>query len=167
MNLKRSLLFTWTLIIACIVLIPAAWAQYPEKPINLIVGFKAGGTSDSVARFLAKSLQTQLGQPVLVVNNPGGGETLAATTVKKSAPDGYSIAVITNTAYTFMPYFMAMQKKALSVEVNFKIGGPVKSIMRKKDSVLPFKAIVVSRPGLRAPFFRNRRKDFKTLDHCL
>ncbi len=112
LNLKRSLLFTRTLIIACVVLIPAAWAEYPEKPINLIVGFKAGGTSDTVARFLARSLQTQLGQPVLVMNKPGGGGTLAATTVKKSAPDGYNIAVITNTAYTFMPYFMAMQKKA-------------------------------------------------------
>jgi len=89
----------------------SAWAAYPDKPINLIVGFKAGGITDSVARILAKSMQEQLGQPVLVVNKPGGGGFLAASYVRKSAPDGYNIAMTVSVAYTFMPHFMAKQKK--------------------------------------------------------
>ncbi len=89
----------------------SAWAEYPDKPINLIVGFKAGGVTDSVARILAKSMQEQLGQPVLVVNKPGGGGFLAASYVRKSAPDGYNIAMTVSVAFTFMPHFMAKQKK--------------------------------------------------------
>ncbi len=89
------------------------WAEYPDKPINLIVGFKAGGVTDSTARILAKSIQKQLGQPVLVINKPGGGGFRAAAVVGKSAPDGYSFAMTSSTAYSFMPLFLAKQKKKM------------------------------------------------------
>src|SRR5690606_9373045 len=52
---------------------PAALAAYPEKPIRLIVGFSAGGTTDVVARVVGKEVGEALGQPVVVENRPGGG----------------------------------------------------------------------------------------------
>ena len=88
------------------------WAEYPDKPINVYVGFKAGGATDAMARMLGKSMEAQLGQPVVIVNKAGGGGTLAATALKGCKPDGYHLAMTPTQAYTFMPRFMAIQKKA-------------------------------------------------------
>jgi len=68
-----------------------AQADYPNKPIRLVVGFTAGGISDVLARALAAKLSTQLGQQVVVDNKPGAGTTIAADFVAKSAPDGYTL----------------------------------------------------------------------------
>ena len=94
-------------------LVQPVFAEYPEKPINLIVAHKAGGMADTASRILAKSLQDQLGQPVLVVNKPGGGGLKGAMTVMKSPADGYNLVMTTTATYTFMPHFMAEQKKAV------------------------------------------------------
>src|SRR6266404_692644 len=68
--------------------IAAAQANYPEKPLQLIVPFPAGGASDVVGRILAGELETRLGKPVIVINRPGGGTTIAAKEVAIAAPDG-------------------------------------------------------------------------------
>ena len=108
----RSIILGISIIFFSFFFIQPVSAEFPDKPINLIVGFKAGGVTDSMARILAKSMQDKLGQPVLVVNKPGVGGFVAASKVAKSAPDGYNIAVTASVAYTFMPHFMAKQKKA-------------------------------------------------------
>src|SRR5712664_1856104 len=69
----------------------AALAQYPSKPIRLIVPFAAGGGNDSVARLVGKSLSDSLGQQLVIDNRPGAGGALGAELAAKSAPDGYTL----------------------------------------------------------------------------
>ncbi len=66
-------------------------ADYPKKPITLVVGFTPGGISDVLARALAVKLSSQVGQPVLVENRAGAGTIIAGEYVAKSAPDGYTL----------------------------------------------------------------------------
>ena len=70
----------------------SAWAEYPDKPITLVVPFAAGGPTDKVARDLAEALRKPLGGQSIVIENIGGaGGTLGATKVAKAANDGYTI----------------------------------------------------------------------------
>ena len=68
-------------------------AEYPEKALNLIVPYGAGGNSDFNARAIAKYLPDLIGVPVVVTNVPGSGGTIGAAQVKDSKPDGYTILV--------------------------------------------------------------------------
>ena len=69
-----------------------ALAEYPDKPINIVVPFAAGGPTDKVARDLAEALRKPLGGATVVVENVGGaGGTLGATKVARAAPDGYTL----------------------------------------------------------------------------
>lgn len=67
--------------------------EYPSKPITLVVGFPPGGSTDVVARILAKNMTKTLGQPVLVENRAGAGGTVGIGHVANSAPDGYTLGV--------------------------------------------------------------------------
>lgn len=69
----------------------SAQADYPSKPIRLIVGFAAGGISDVLARALSVKLSQQLGQQVLVENKQGAGTTIASDFIAKAPPDGYTL----------------------------------------------------------------------------
>jgi tripartite-type tricarboxylate transporter receptor subunit TctC len=69
---------------------------YPNRPIRLLVGFAAGGATDTTFRKLAELAAKDLGQPIVVENRPGAGATLAPSTMAKTdAPDGYTIAAAT------------------------------------------------------------------------
>jgi tripartite-type tricarboxylate transporter receptor subunit TctC len=68
-----------------------AQADYPNKPVRMVVSFAAGGISDVLARALAIPLSRQLGQQVIVENKPGAGTTIAGDYIARSAPDGYTI----------------------------------------------------------------------------
>lgn len=82
----------------------AASAQtFPSKPIRIIVPFSAGGPTDLMARAIGKTLSTNMGQPVIVDNRPGGGGVIGMTEVTRSPADGYtmvfpSILAVTNPA---------------------------------------------------------------------
>ena len=67
--------------------------DYPTRPVNMIVGFPAGGANDTVARIVAQKLTESWAQPVVVVNRPGAGGTTAAAQVAKSKPDGHTLFV--------------------------------------------------------------------------
>ena len=82
---------------------PAAQAAYPERPINLLVGFSAGGPTDTAARVLAEYLSAELGQPVVVNNKPGAGGLVAAKELLKSPPDGYTLYLASNGIMTVAP----------------------------------------------------------------
>lgn len=77
-----------------------ASAQYPTKPIRLIVGFPPGGSSDAVSRILAQALTQSLRQPVTVENRPGADGSIGAEAVMKAAPDGYTLMYGTASAMT-------------------------------------------------------------------
>ena len=71
----------------------AAWAEgaYPNKPIKLVVPFATGGATDVLGRLMAKALEAELGQPVIVDNKPGAAGAIGATAVARSPADGYTI----------------------------------------------------------------------------
>ena len=76
----------------CAVALPAA-AQFPTKPIHIVVPYQAGGTSEMMARSVADQLQTALKQPVVIDNRPGGGTTIGAAAVAQAPADGYFLFV--------------------------------------------------------------------------
>jgi tripartite-type tricarboxylate transporter receptor subunit TctC len=75
----------------------AAWAaDYPVRPVTLVVAFTPGGASDMLARVLARSMEQILGQPLVIENRPGAGGNVAGETVARAAPDGYTLLVGNN-----------------------------------------------------------------------
>jgi tripartite-type tricarboxylate transporter receptor subunit TctC len=90
---------------------PLANAQnFPTKPIKLLVGAPAGGTTDTLARAIGQEMTMTLGQPVIVENRPGAGGNLAADAVAKSEPDGYTLLMsftshtINASLYSKLPF---------------------------------------------------------------
>jgi len=70
---------------------------YPNRPVRIVVGFSAGGTTDIGARLIAERLAERLGQPFVVENRPGAATNIAVETVVRSPPDGYTLMMITST----------------------------------------------------------------------
>jgi len=74
-----------------------AWAaDYPVRPVTLVVAFTPGGASDVLARVLARAMEQTLGQPLVIENRPGAGGNVAGETVAHAVPDGYTLLVGNN-----------------------------------------------------------------------
>jgi len=71
--------------------------DYPSRPVKIIVPFAAGGPADVYARYLAQHLQESMGQPFVIEDRPGGGSVVGTEIVAKSAPDGYTLLLMSNT----------------------------------------------------------------------
>ncbi|TFZ06525.1 tripartite tricarboxylate transporter substrate binding protein [Ramlibacter henchirensis] len=76
---------------------PASAQNWPARPVRVIVPYATGGPADVYARFLAQRLGDQLGQHFVVENRPGAGAVIGTDAVAKSAPDGYTLLVMSNT----------------------------------------------------------------------
>ena len=83
-----------------------AQASYPAKPIKLIVGYPRGGSNDIVARIIAPSLGSILGQQVLVENKPGASGTMGASQVAKSPADGYTLMLSSASPLVIAPHLL-------------------------------------------------------------
>ncbi|MSQ20430.1 MAG: tripartite tricarboxylate transporter substrate binding protein [Betaproteobacteria bacterium] len=81
--------------IALLVVAAIAVAQYPAKPITIIVPFPTATASDLIARILATELSSAMGQPVVVQNRPGGNSAIGAAAVASAPPDGYTLLLAT------------------------------------------------------------------------
>jgi tripartite-type tricarboxylate transporter receptor subunit TctC len=86
----------WLLVLATLIA-PAFAQEYPTRPVKIIVPFAAGGPADIYARFVGRRLQEALGQPFIVDDRPGGGSVVGTDAAAKSAPDGYTLLLISNT----------------------------------------------------------------------
>lgn len=75
---------------------PALAQQYPARPVKIIVPFAAGGPADLYARLVGRQLQEALGQPFVVDDRPGAGSVVGTDAAAKSAPDGYTLLLISN-----------------------------------------------------------------------
>ena len=76
---------------------------YPSKPIRFVIPFGAGSATDALARIAGQELEQTLGQPIIVVQKPGADGALAATEVKRAAPDGYTFMFGTNSPLAVVP----------------------------------------------------------------
>src|ERR1041384_1194029 len=79
---------------------PAAAQDYPNRTIRFIVPFGAGGPTDVFTRALGEELRKALGQPIVMENRPGAGSIIGTTEVARSAPDGYTLLMISATQTT-------------------------------------------------------------------
>ena len=84
-------------VLAALFAISVSAQEYPSRPVKIIVPFAAGGPADVYARFLAQRLQETMGQPFVVEDRPGGGSVVGTEVVAKSAPDGYTLLLMSNT----------------------------------------------------------------------
>jgi tripartite-type tricarboxylate transporter receptor subunit TctC len=106
---------------------PAALAEYPDKPINVIVGFAPGGEADTSTRALCELAGKILGQPMVVINKPGGTGSVGLASLKKEAPDGYNLCQISGGI------FIAQHMR----ELPFDLNKDFTPIMRYADYVVP------------------------------
>ncbi|KCV67057.1 tripartite tricarboxylate transporter family receptor [Bordetella bronchiseptica 99-R-0433] len=84
-----------------------AQPAYPTKPVRLIVPFTAGGSTDILARLLAKGLEEKWGKPVVVENRPGGSTVIGGAAVANAPADGYMLMLGSDTTYAINPHTMA------------------------------------------------------------
>ena len=92
-----------------------AAAEYPDKPVTMLVNAGAGGSTSGGARILAKAMEKTLGQPIIVVSKPGGSGTKGAILVMKAKPDGYTIGFSYSHNLAFSGQYKR-KKKLFTVE---------------------------------------------------
>ncbi|HSW19142.1 MAG TPA: tripartite tricarboxylate transporter substrate binding protein [Ramlibacter sp.] len=99
-------------ILVCIGLViagAAAAQQFPTKPVRIVVGFAAGGSTDKLARVLATRMSELLGQTVIVDNRPGAAGNLAAEMVATAPPDGYTLFLATLSSQAINPHLYKLK----------------------------------------------------------
>ncbi len=117
--------------------------DFPTKPIEIQVGFSAGGSTDMINRALGKAASPLLGQSVVIINSPGGGGTVALANLMKARPDGYTLGSLTTGAVAAqymrdVPFKVMQDFTPVIHMVSFYAGLVVKSDSPWKD----FKAFV-------------------------
>ena len=100
LSLLRNIVATSFLSVLCSLANAQTW---PVKPVRIVLQFPPGGSTDVVARILAQSMTTALGQPVVVENKPGADGAIAAEYVMRSDPDGYTFFLASNTPMMQVP----------------------------------------------------------------
>jgi tripartite-type tricarboxylate transporter receptor subunit TctC len=129
----------------------AASAQdYPSRPLTIVVPYAAGGTLDTVARHIGRSLSDKFGKPVLIENRTGGGTVIGTNMVAKAAPDGHTLLMgsstplaINATLYKTLPYDPKTDLKLLALVAAsplVMVVNPASSIRSYADLVKEAKA---------------------------
>jgi tripartite-type tricarboxylate transporter receptor subunit TctC len=90
-------------LVLCSIGADALAQAYPSKPIRLVIGFAPGGAADVVARTVGEAMSRLLGQQIFVENRAGAGSSIAAESVAKSAPDGYSLLIASPSSISVNP----------------------------------------------------------------
>jgi tripartite-type tricarboxylate transporter receptor subunit TctC len=132
----------------------AAHAQtYPTKPVRLVVGFEAGGNTDTVARVVGQKLGERLGQQVIIENKVGASGTIGTHEAARAAPDGYTLTMGTTTthaiapaAYSKLPYDPVADFEPIAMVAIAPYLLVVNSSFPAKD-LKEFVSVVKSQPG--------------------
>ena len=150
MNTARALLsLLW---LACGVVTAAAQADFPSRPIKMIVPFPAGGGIDTTARIMALRLSETLGQQVVIENQGGGGGAIATNAVTKAEPDGYTLLYHSTTGIVHaavtpkLPYDWLKDLAPVSITTRFApvmIASPTLPVQDLKE----FIALLKANPG--------------------
>ncbi len=115
-------------------------ADWPARPINLVVPFQAGGGADTYARAIAATAREVLGVPVAVVNRPGGGGLIAPNSVMNSRPDGYTMMLTSSGSYLLATMTQDTPIDAIeSLDFVAQVGELTTSLMTSKNS--PYKTV--------------------------
>jgi tripartite-type tricarboxylate transporter receptor subunit TctC len=93
----------WFLLAVAALFAGAAAAQYPNKPVRVVVPFPAGSATDTITRILGASVSAAVGQPIVVDNKAGADGAIAAAEVAKAPPDGYTLLMATNSPMSVVP----------------------------------------------------------------
>lgn len=129
------------LVVGALATVQVARAEYPEKPVHLIVPAAPGGAADSNARVVANELGRRLGQPVVIENKPGASGAIGMDAVAKAAPDGYVIG--SNNLATFIVGTLTAKQLPYRVDQDFT---PISALFTQPNIVsvtpsLPVKTI--------------------------
>jgi tripartite-type tricarboxylate transporter receptor subunit TctC len=106
--MKRALLF-----LALSLAAAAALAQFPARPITLLVPIPPGGAPDIAARLIGQKLSEHIGQPVVIENRVGANGNIAADLVAKAQPDGHTLGLLADSQITINPHLYKMPFDAL------------------------------------------------------
>jgi len=96
----RKTVATAAMCLAVLFAVPALAADFPTRPVTYIIGWETGGGSDLVSRVLCAEAEKHLGQPIVIVNKPGGSGAKAYVEISRAKPDGYTIGNTTGTIST-------------------------------------------------------------------
>ncbi|RYZ10935.1 MAG: tripartite tricarboxylate transporter substrate binding protein [Comamonadaceae bacterium] len=159
---------TRRLLLATACLLPlAAWAKYPERPIKLVVPFPAGGTTDVLARLVARNMSTSLGQEVVVDNRAGAATIIGVDAVAKAAPDGYTILLATATSFAVNPHLYKKLPYRIDefVPIGFISEAPIVLVSPASSPAkdLPELVKALKAPGLETPVATTGKGGFSHL----
>lgn len=95
--------FPLAILLACLAVPGLAAADYPDKPIRLVVPYAVGGTTDIIARVVGNKLGMQLGQSVIIENKPGAGGSIGSAYAAKQPADGYTLVMAVESSHAVNP----------------------------------------------------------------
>ena len=131
----------------------SARAEYPERPITVVVPFAVGGATDILGRLMAASLSTRLGQPVVVENKPGSASVLGTGNVVRAKPDGYTLLFSTTAAtnapamFKTLPYDPLKDIKPIAVFAEAPYVVAVNADKVKSATLKEFLELIRKNPG--------------------
>ncbi|MCC0044740.1 MAG: tripartite tricarboxylate transporter substrate binding protein [Brucellaceae bacterium] len=111
-----------------------AYAEYPDKPVTLVVPYSAGGSTETLARVFSKALSDELGQPVIVKTRPGGGGAVGSTELAAATPDGYTIMMSGSDPLTWTPLTLSVEYDVDSFTYVAQISEYQQAIIVRADS---------------------------------
>ncbi len=141
MMVKKTFLLTIITVCICTIGYGPAQAEYPDRAIEAIVQYKAGGATDTAARLMAEFLEKELGQPVVILNKPGGAGAVAGNLLYKRKPDGYTLGMF-NTNQPTPEYVMKPERfiyKSKDIQAAAQWSGYAPAIFVKYDA--PWKTL--------------------------
>ena len=122
-----------------------AAGEFPSKPVRLVVPFSPGGSTDVIARLVAKQMASQLGQPVLVENKDGASGAIATDYVARATPDGYTLCYCTTGSIAILPLIdskLSYKPERDLVAVTHALNQPFVVVVRSSLGIDNFKDFV-------------------------